>query len=1254
MAMRSRLRRACGYLLPPPASSQAALCAGHCQSEGAPSPLRARQAMVLSTMLIAPLLQAAAVAKTHGCIFTSACSVVSPRPGEPEKLRVHTIFYNNGRVGDLPGSWLLAAIHDGVLDCGGNGATRQSDSGRRTLWIGGPFSPLRNVSSPEEAELLFLPLESEFNDVGSDQMLRGDAAVRLDPCGGTSARHVLDALGQIDDKIQFVWDAPPMARRTWLPLSTVMSHVSARARVVLALSEIPDVSTEVLENGLRFVMGQGFGGGHSRVLLMHYRAGTTCAPPRACTTSCMQHQCTTLDYRCPFLLNHCAGLIPTNGHGVARNPRFRGKQLFWNNYWRELSWQAVSQFKAEGRCNSSLPPPDARPTTPSTFLLLGGDAHHSRQYVVKALHREGLLEHALWSLSTPDECQDRWSIEGPKGPEGEELPGRRENKLGWDEFCRLFPKRLDLDLRGEHEASSKDRTFAPQKFYERTRFSVVFESSISGDHDNYTPFLTEKILKPIFAGHPFVIVCGARGLWDVIRTFGFRSFEPTIPIAALPTLGPLQHELQSGKCGVNPEHARAVAKQLRRLVEVPSEAWRDAEAAASFNRHHFGCGGFNERLLSIEREVLVFAHGGQRAADSQRLVSTDVAAANPNPSKLSAWRSAFDAMDAPRFRAAAADTTDHPSAPSSAIEGPAAQRSKQPSLQSQLAKLRQQLELALQQVEELKLQLRQPGGEMEEVDSARVEGGMAAIESSLTGGSGRRSAGGGSGGVAGRGGDIRAALRSAMRLGQRMGLCQGEWSATLLNASALLRRFCERGQQRCVSTQAALRSYLPSVMRPDGGLAIILREGSGGSGFGIALQEKANVLLAGVVTGRPVFIAPERDGERSSELSNEDGGSTRHAFNAGGALLGPALDGSPSLLVPSLPAHARGFWSFEECKAAMQRNARLKLPYACAEAGEGKWEVQLNDDDVPEIIQNALGWWARFEHRVKPSPLRHFFPHATPFTFRSPSVVGAMLPYFLRADPQPPPLNSSPPGGPALALSELAHLSGEFAGPGCLVRYLIGSAAPSVIRALGTTLLPCQQPGKVSCALVGLHVRRGDSAMARECKTCVDQGDPDVRGSDRIETARVAALIGLVNRSLAGWSAAFNRRVFVFMASDTEWAVKKAREIIGESNVLVVKGQPIHSPQVSAKERKRASIKIAADFLGLALSDVVLAIGQSAFSGNAAAMSLAPSRAGDSSLASELGSELLSRDQVEAVKQSLLLAIPGSCRGGGASRCPFT
>ena len=63
------------------------------------------------------------------------------------------------------------------------------------------------------------------------------------------------------------------------------------------------------------------------------------------------------------------------------------------------------------------------------------------------------------------------------------------------------------------------------------RFSVVFESSVTGDRNDYTPFLTEKVLKPIYAGHPFLVLCGARDVWDVIVAFGFRTFEPAIPRA---------------------------------------------------------------------------------------------------------------------------------------------------------------------------------------------------------------------------------------------------------------------------------------------------------------------------------------------------------------------------------------------------------------------------------------------------------------------------------------------------------------------------------------------------------------------------------------------------------------------------------------------------------------------------------------------------------------------------------------------------
>mmetsp|Transcript_15780 Transcript_15780/g.47448 ORF Transcript_15780/g.47448 Transcript_15780/m.47448 type:complete len:240 (+) Transcript_15780:2-721(+) len=234
----------------------------------------------------------------------------------------------------------------------------------------------------------------------------------------------------------------------------------------------------------------------------------------------------------------------------------------------------------------------------------------------------------------------------------------------------------------------------------------------------------------------------------------------------------------------------------------------------------------------------------------------------------------------------------------------------------------------------------------------------------------------------------------------------------------------------------------------------------------------------------------------------------------------------------------------------------------------------------------------------------------------------------------PPDFRRAAPTLAAAAKGPLARGAGEFSGPGCLVRHLISSVAPSVLRSLAYALRPCQRL-RPSCVLVGLHVRRGDSAMHRECKTCVDQSDPDVKGGDRIETERAAAMIGYVNRSLHGLEAALGRHVYVFMASDTEWAVRTARAVVGREKVLTVSGRPVHSTQVASKAREAAGIKIAADFLGLALSDMLLAIGQSAFSGNAAAMSLAPSRVGDNALMAQMP-EMPWPEQIEAVKRTLV------------------
>jgi len=54
-----------------------------------------------------------------------------------------------------------------------------------------------------------------------------------------------------------------------------------------------------------------------------------------------------------------------------------------------------------------------------------------------------------------------------------------------------------------------------------TNCSIVLETVFDRIH------LTEKILRPIACGHPFIILNGA-GALETIRSYGFRTFQPYI------------------------------------------------------------------------------------------------------------------------------------------------------------------------------------------------------------------------------------------------------------------------------------------------------------------------------------------------------------------------------------------------------------------------------------------------------------------------------------------------------------------------------------------------------------------------------------------------------------------------------------------------------------------------------------------------------------------------------------------------------
>ena len=130
--------------------------------------------------------------------------------------------------------------------------------------------------------------------------------------------------------------------------------------------------------------------------------------------------------------------------------------------------------------------------------------------------------------------------------------------------------------------------------------------SADGDHPCYPDFLTEKVLKPLYLGHPFLLLCAGARAWDILTHFGFKDYRPTIPTNLTDTSyvdfpcdndGPT-----SGK------YAPEVVSAIRRLQDMPNAAWGPALATAAHNKRHLICpDGFGARLRAAERAPLDLA-----------------------------------------------------------------------------------------------------------------------------------------------------------------------------------------------------------------------------------------------------------------------------------------------------------------------------------------------------------------------------------------------------------------------------------------------------------------------------------------------------------------------------------------------------------------------------------------------------------------------------------------------------------------------
>ena len=418
------------------------------------------------------------------------------------------------------------------------------------------------------------------------------------------------------------WDAMP--NRTSLPFPTfghALRAASPTSAVVVSSSQIPDIGLANVAHVAKWLNVRGIDAAR-RGLVLHYRAGRLLGESRAARASVgSATRSRFVEIREPGAVIAADVVSRLRGPGISEG--------FWQTFWahiihsdslkdarahvvcRERAGRSQSALAAcssmgdaertrlfDEWCSRSAPTAAqllaAAPHPEVPMLLLGGDAHYDRETILRRLWNASVLSpgRALWSLSTPNQCGKTGALAAPK----------------WRAFCALFPKVLDIRLEGPlgDHATQKDVRLPPASLYDRTRFSVVFESVVSTSGEgprNFPLFLTEKVLKPLIRGHPFVTICAAPGVWELLAALGFRDFTPTLH-GELPHDSWLQFPCDEEDGGA---YGDVLAAELSRLQALPDSAWGGALEAAAHNQRHALCpAGLATVMKRLERNVLRF------------------------------------------------------------------------------------------------------------------------------------------------------------------------------------------------------------------------------------------------------------------------------------------------------------------------------------------------------------------------------------------------------------------------------------------------------------------------------------------------------------------------------------------------------------------------------------------------------------------------------------------------------------------------
>lgn len=417
----------------------------------------------------------------------------------------------------------------------------------------------------------------------------------------------------------------------------------------------------------------------------------------------------------------------------------------------------------------------------------------------------------------------------------------------------------------------------------------------------------------------------------------------------------------------------------------------------------------------------------------------------------------------------------------------------------------------------------------------------------------------------------------------------------LLSSVPLVRRFCRRGASACGDVDTKLAALFQATDSLTSNPVILIEEDAG-LGFGAGLQAETQLLLLALQMRRRVMIWSRGD-----------------VFNRGGSLLAPSRAVQLALHISRLPS-GLSLATRNECEEVVRArlgSTRLLSKFRCEPYPSG-WLPTLDSHSIDPVQSSS--WWDFRHRRLKRHvPLESVFPNHTAYVIDKRRMFR-----FLVSDL----VASSDATGQGRAGAHLGARLHDLAGPGCLVRFLMHSATTAVLTAVAETLPPplrtaVVDPGTAPPLLVGVHIRRGDKSISLECLACVNPSDEAVTrprdDNPRVQLDWLGQELGRLNGTIDEMRSALGREVYAFVASDTLRGLRMAQQAlslpsnspIGPSRVLSTHlGRVVVSAKthVVRSGRSQDAIKIAADFLLLALADVVVALGGSAFSSNAAAM----------------------------------------------------